>query len=86
MFKLGGRLSLIFYYFFEDRLVKCYMCSGFFEGELEKDVFGRVDVFFKLVGKFIIFLEEEISKNNRVWSVKLRIVEKLKWKRIFIIL
>lgn len=76
--KPGGRLSLISYHSLEDRLVKRYMRSGLFEGEPEKDVFGRVDVPFKPVGKFIIPSEEEISKNNRARSAKLRIAEKLK--------
>ncbi len=76
--KPGGRLSLISYHSLEDRLVKRFMRSGLFEGEPEKDVFGRVDVPFKPVGKFIIPSEEEISKNNRARSAKLRIAEKLK--------
>ncbi|HAT67594.1 MAG TPA: 16S rRNA (cytosine(1402)-N(4))-methyltransferase [Flavobacteriaceae bacterium] len=75
--KTGGRLSLISYHSLEDRLVKRFMRNGLFEGEPEKDVFGRVEVPFKLVGKFIIPSEEEISKNNRARSAKLRIAEKL---------
>ena len=75
--KAGGRLSLISYHSLEDRLVKRFMRNGLFEGEPEKDVFGRVEVPFKLVGKFIIPSEEEISKNNRARSAKLRIAEKL---------
>jgi len=72
-----GRLSLISYHSLEDRLVKRYMRNGLFEGEPEKDVFGRVEVPFKLVGKFIIPSEEEIKTNNRARSAKLRIAEKL---------
>jgi 16S rRNA (cytosine1402-N4)-methyltransferase len=75
--KPGGRLSLISYHSLEDRLVKRFMRNGLFEGEPEKDVFGRVEVPFKLVGKFIIPSVEEISKNNRARSAKLRIAEKL---------
>lgn len=73
----GGRLSLISYHSLEDRLVKRYMRNGMFEGEPEKDVFGRVEVPFKPVGKFIIPSEEEIKANNRARSAKLRIAEKL---------
>jgi 16S rRNA (cytosine1402-N4)-methyltransferase len=73
----GGRLSLISYHSLEDRLVKRYMRSGMFEGEPEKDVFGRVEVPFKPVGRFIIPKEEEIKSNNRARSAKLRIAEKL---------
>jgi|TARA_R100000479_G_scaffold21607_1_gene8226 16S rRNA (cytosine1402-N4)-methyltransferase len=73
----GGRLSLISYHSLEDRLVKRYMRDGQFQGQPEKDVFGRVEVPFKPVGKFIIPSEEEIKENNRARSAKLRVAEKL---------
>lgn len=73
----GGRLSLISYHSLEDRLVKRYMRSGLFEGEPERDVFGRVEVPFKPVGRFIIPSEEEIASNNRARSAKLRIAERI---------
>lgn len=75
--KPGGRLSLISYHSLEDRLVKRFMRNGLFQGEAEKDVFGRVDVPFKLVGKFVVPSEEEIKSNNRARSAKLRVAEKL---------
>jgi len=75
--KPGGRLSLISYHSLEDRLVKRFMRNGLFEGEPEKDVFGRVEVPFKRIGKFIIPSKEEIKINNRARSAKLRIAEKL---------
>ena len=75
--KVGGRLSLISYHSLEDRLVKRFMRNGMFEGEPEKDVFGRAEVPFKPVGKFIIPSEQEIKMNNRARSAKLRIAEKL---------
>ncbi len=77
MLKVGGRLSLISYHSLEDRLVKRFMRNGLFEGEPEKDVFGRVEVPFKRIGKFIIPSREEIKENNRARSAKLRIAEKL---------
>lgn len=73
----GGRISLISYHSLEDRLVKRYIRSGLFEGEPEKDVFGRVEVPFKAVGKFVIPSKEEIKENNRARSAKLRIAEKI---------
>ncbi len=73
----GGRISLISYHSLEDRLVKRYIRSGMFEGEPEKDVFGRVEVPFMSVGKLIIPSEEEIKQNNRARSAKLRIAEKI---------
>ncbi|MCT8338728.1 16S rRNA (cytosine(1402)-N(4))-methyltransferase RsmH [Flavobacteriaceae bacterium TK19130] len=75
--KKGGRLSLISYHSLEDRLVKRYMRDGQFEGQPEKDVFGRVEVPFKPVGKFKVPSEEEIEENSRARSAKLRIAEKL---------
>ena len=73
----GGRLSLLSYHSLEDRLVKRFMRNGLFEGEPEKDVFGRVEVPFKRIGKFAIPSFEEIKQNNRARSAKLRVAEKL---------
>lgn len=75
--KPGGRLSLISYHSLEDRLVKRFIRNGMFEGEPEKDVFGRVEVPMKAVGKFVIPSEAEIKQNNRARSAKLRIGVKL---------
>ncbi|WP_395059309.1 16S rRNA (cytosine(1402)-N(4))-methyltransferase RsmH [Flavobacterium sp.] len=72
----GGRLSVISYHSLEDRLVKRFMKNGLFEGEPEKDFFGRFEVPFKLIGKMIIPSNEEIKINNRARSAKLRIAEK----------
>lgn len=73
----GGRLSLISYHSLEDRLVKRFIRSGMFEGEPEKDFYGNISVPFKKVGKLIVPSPEEIRKNNRARSAKLRIAEKL---------
>ena len=75
--KSGGRLSLISYHSLEDRLVKRFMRNGLFEGEPERDVFGRFEVPFKKVGKLIVPTAQEIKENNRARSAKLRIAEKL---------
>ena len=71
-----GRLSVISYHSLEDRLVKRFIQSGLFEGEAEKDFYGNVSVPFKKVGKLILPSAEEIKKNNRARSAKLRIAEK----------
>ena len=73
----GGRISLISYHSLEDRLVKRYIRNGLFEGEPEKDVFGRVEVPFKKVGKLVVPTKEEIQQNNRARSAKLRVGEKI---------
>ncbi len=75
--KPGGRLSVISYHSLEDRLVKRFMRNGMFEGEPERDMFGRFEVPFKSIGKLIVPTEEEIALNNRARSAKLRIAEKI---------
>jgi len=73
----GGRLSIISYHSLEDRLVKRFIRSGKFEGEAEKDFYGNVDVPLKKVGPLIVPSKEEIAKNNRARSAKLRIAERI---------
>ncbi|MFD2822963.1 16S rRNA (cytosine(1402)-N(4))-methyltransferase RsmH [Lacinutrix iliipiscaria] len=75
--KPSGRLSFISYHSLEDRLVKRFIRNGLFEGEPERDVFGNFEVPLKKVNGLIVPSKEEISKNNRARSAKLRIAEKL---------
>src|SRR5690606_24086371 len=73
----GGRLSLISYHSLEDRLVKRFIRSGKFEGEVEKDFYGNPQVPFKKVSGLIVPSKQEIEINSRARSAKLRIAEKL---------
>ncbi len=70
-----GRLSIISYHSLEDRLVKRFIRTGLFDGEPEKDFFGNIDVPLMKLGKLIIPNQEEVRKNNRARSAKLRVAK-----------
>ena len=74
----GGRLVIITYHSLEDRLVKNFMRSGNLKGETEKDFFGRnLSPFKLLTSKPIVPSAQEVERNPRSRSAKLRVAQKL---------
>jgi len=74
----GGRLSVITYHSLEDRIVKNVMRCGNVEGKADQDFFGRVKSPLYLINNRVISpSDEELKKNPRSRSAKLRIAEKI---------
>lgn len=77
MLNPGGRLVVITYHSLEDRIVKNFIKTGNVEGVVEKDFFGRVSAPLVAVNnKVIVPTDEEVERNPRARSAKLRIAEK----------
>ena len=70
----GGRLVIISYHSLEDRMVKRLMRAGNLEGNIQKDFHGRALVpFDKVTGKAIVADAEEMIRNPRSRSARLRV-------------
>lgn len=76
--KPKGRLVIMTYHSLEDRIVKNYLAHGNFNGEPVKDAFGNLIRPFKPINNKVIVPDaEEINRNKRARSAKLRIAEKI---------
>ena len=69
----GGRIAILTYHSLEDRLVKNFLRAGNIEGEIEKDFYGNVVSPFRLIEKGRTADADEIERNPRSRSAKLRV-------------
>ena len=74
----GGRLVVMTYHSLEDRIVKNIIRSGHADGRVDKDFYGRVIAPLRAVGnKVVVATDEEVGRNPRARSAKLRVAERL---------
>ncbi len=77
-FITGTRMAIISYHSLEDRVVKTFIKNGTFQSDDTIDLYGHKEQIFKPINKKVIVPKnEEIARNGRARSAKLRIAEKI---------